>query len=69
MESFRILVYSKLQKSPSWKLKSPPKSDKSQNRPLGVDFALVVDHCFKLQLKWTKLAVACESSTRLFLAC
>jgi len=31
---FRISVYSNLQKSPQWKLKSPPKSGKSQNRPL-----------------------------------
>jgi len=31
---FRILVYSNLQKSPPCKLKSPPKSGKSQNRPL-----------------------------------
>jgi len=30
---FRILVYSNLQKSPPWKLKSSPKSGKSRNRP------------------------------------
>jgi len=31
---FIISVYSNLQKSPPWKLKSPPKSGKSQNLPL-----------------------------------
>ena len=30
----RILVHPNLQKSPPWKLKPPPKSGKSQNRPL-----------------------------------
>jgi len=32
---FRMSVYSNLQKSPPWKLKSPSKSGKSQNHPLG----------------------------------
>jgi len=31
---YRILIYSNLQKSPPWKLKSPPKFGKSQYRPL-----------------------------------
>ena len=45
------LVCFNLQKSPSWKPKSPPKSRKSQNRPhsswnrpMGGDFAHVEDH-------------------------
>jgi len=46
---FRILVYSNLQKSPHWKLNSPPKSGKSQNRLLGGDFAHVEDHCYRLK--------------------
>jgi len=31
---YRILLYSNLQKSPPWKLKSPPKFGKSQYRPV-----------------------------------
>ena len=44
LESIQNFSMFKLQKSPTWKLKSPPRSPKSQKRPLGGDFAHVEDH-------------------------